>query len=41
MPPAREVLMAGNPTLIKRPVFDDGSQILVGFTAAEQEALKA
>ena len=34
-------LMAGNPTLIKRPVFDDGSQILVGFTAAEQEALKA
>ncbi|MBT6284909.1 MAG: ArsC family reductase [Rhodospirillaceae bacterium] len=36
-----EVLMARNPTLIKRPVFDDGSQILVGFTAAEQEALKA
>lgn len=34
-------LMAGNPTLIKRPVFDDGSSILVGFTAAEQDALKA
>ena len=34
-------LMAGNPTLIKRPVFDDGRQILVGFTVAEQKALKA
>ena len=34
-------LMAGNPTLIKRPVFDDGSSILVGFTAAEQDVLKA
>jgi arsenate reductase (glutaredoxin) len=33
-------LMAGNPTLIKRPVFDDDSRILVGFTAAEQDALK-
>ena len=36
-----ESLMAGNPTLIKRPVFDDGNRILVGFTAAEQDALKA
>ena len=32
--------MAGNPTLIKRPVFDDGSRVLVGFTAAEQDALR-
>lgn len=36
-----QTLMAGNPTLIKRPVFDDGTSILVGFTAAEQGALKA
>ena len=36
-----QTLMAGNPTLIKRPVFDDGSSILVGFTPAEQDALKA
>lgn len=36
-----QALMAGNPTLIKRPVFDDGSSILVGFSAAEQDALKA
>ena len=35
-----EALMAGNPTLIKRPVFDDGSRILVGFTATEQDALR-
>lgn len=35
-----KVLMAGNPTLIKRPVFDDGSRVLVGFTVAEQDALK-
>ena len=36
-----ESLMMGNPTLIKRPVFDDGSQILIGFSAAEKDALKS
>ena len=35
-----QTLMAENPTLIKRPIFDDGSRILVGFTAAEQDLLK-
>ena len=35
-----EYLMVGNPTLIKRPVFDDGSQILIGVSAAEKDALK-
>lgn len=35
-----EALMAGNPTLIKRPVFEAGGQLLVGFTADEQAALK-
>ncbi len=34
-----ETLMAANPTLIKRPVFDAGGQVLVGFSAAEQAAL--
>jgi Spx/MgsR family transcriptional regulator len=34
-------LMAENPTLIKRPVFDLGDRRLVGFKSAEQEALKA
>ncbi len=34
-------LMEANPTLIKRPVFDrGGSDVLVGFSAAEQVALK-
>lgn len=35
-----EALMAGNPTLIKRPVFETGNQVLVGFGDAEQTALK-
>ncbi len=35
-----EALMAGNPTLIKRPVFETGDQVMVGFGAAEQAALK-
>tara|TARA_R110000868_G_scaffold10313_24_gene50815 strand:- start:20855 stop:21199 length:345 start_codon:yes stop_codon:yes gene_type:complete len=35
-----ETLMAANPTLIKRPVFETGGNVLVGFTAAEQAALK-
>ena len=33
-------LMLKNPTLIKRPVFDTGGTYLVGFSAAEQMALK-
>ncbi len=32
-------LMQANPTLIKRPVFDDGSSITVGFAKAQQETL--
>ena len=36
-----ETLMAGNPTLIKRPVFETGKQVLVGFSAQEQTALKS
>lgn len=36
-----EALMAGNPTLIKRPVFETGDQVLVGFTNAEQDTLKS
>lgn len=35
-----EALMAGNPTLIKRPVFEAGADVLVGFGAAEQAALR-
>ena len=35
-----EALMAGNPTLIKRPVFEAGAQVIVGFGDAEQAALK-
>ena len=35
-----QTLMAGNPTLIKRPVFETGDQVLVGFSNAEQAALK-
>ena len=35
-----ETLMAGNPTLIKRPVFETGGKVLVGFSDAEQAALK-
>ena len=32
-------LMLANPTLIKRPVFDDGTDIVVGFTKAQQAKL--
>ena len=35
-----EALMEGNPTLIKRPVFETGGEVLVGFSADEQAALK-
>jgi len=35
-----ETLMAGNPTLIKRPVFETGGKVLVGFSADEQAALR-
>jgi len=33
-------LMLENPTLIKRPVFDTGAAYFVGFSEAEQNALK-
>jgi len=33
-------LMLKYPTLIKRPVFDTGGTYLVGFSGAEQDALK-
>lgn len=32
-------LMAENPTLIKRPIFEAGSQLYVGFTEDVQKAL--
>tara|TARA_Y100001936_G_scaffold15547_1_gene13281 strand:+ start:672 stop:1016 length:345 start_codon:yes stop_codon:yes gene_type:complete len=35
-----EALMAANPTLIKRPVFEGVGPVLVGFTAAEQSILR-
>jgi len=34
-------LMRDHPTLIKRPVFDLGGRYIVGFKAAEQQALLA
>jgi len=34
-------LMVAHPALIKRPVFDAGGEILVGFKAEQQAALKA
>lgn len=34
-------LLVANPTLIKRPVFEVGDTILVGFKAEQQAALKA
>lgn len=37
---AKSVLMA-NPTLIKRPVIDTGSEILVGWDSGTQQALQA
>ncbi len=33
-------LMQANPTLIKRPVFDLGRDIVVGFKDAEQKAIR-
>ena len=33
-------LMIANPTLIKRPVFNYDSEIIVGFGELEREALK-
>ena len=35
-----EALMVDNPTLIKRPVFETGKSVIVGFGTAEQGALK-
>lgn len=34
-------LLVANPALIKRPVFETGACVLVGFKAAQQAALKA
>ncbi|MGB0920805.1 MAG: ArsC family reductase [Alphaproteobacteria bacterium] len=34
-------LMVEHPALIKRPVIEAGNKILVGFKAAQQDALKA
>jgi arsenate reductase len=39
-PDSAAALMLDNPTLIKRPVFDTGEAYLVGFSDAEQAALK-
>ena len=36
-----EALMLENPTLIKRPVFEVGNKIVVGYSAAEQQALNS
>ena len=33
-------LMLTHPALIKRPVFDDGARVIVGFKADQQAALK-
>ncbi len=33
-------LMLAHPALIKRPVFDTGTMVLVGFSDAERKALK-
>jgi arsenate reductase len=35
-----KALMADNPTLIKRPVFEFGTEIVIGFGATEKAALK-
>ena len=40
-PDGAAALMLDNPTLIKRPVFDTGCSYMVGFSDAEQTALKA
>lgn len=34
-------LMLANPTLVKRPVLDDGNKVLVGFSADDYQALLA
>ncbi len=34
-------LLAANPTLIKRPVFDAGKTVVVGFRDAEKAAVRA
>ena len=34
-------LMLQHPAIIKRPVFDDGGQVLVGFTDAVRDAVQA
>ncbi len=34
-------LMIEHPALIKRPVFETGGRVIVGFSAAEKEALAA
>jgi len=34
-------LLADNPTLIKRPVFVSGDQVIVGFRDAQRDALQA
>lgn len=39
--PRALALMAAHPALIKRPVFEAGSKIVVGFREAEKAALKA
>jgi arsenate reductase len=35
-----EALIVANPTLVKRPVFEGAGTLLVGFGAAQQDALK-
>ena len=39
--PGAAQLLVDNPTLIKRPVFELGDAVLVGFKADQQAALKA
>lgn len=39
-PDKAAALMLANPTLIKRPVFDAGGKYLVGFSSAQQDALR-
>lgn len=39
--PEAATLLLAHPTLIKRPVFEAGDRVLVGFRAAQQEELKA
>ncbi|MEK9670972.1 MAG: Spx/MgsR family RNA polymerase-binding regulatory protein [Rhodospirillaceae bacterium] len=36
-----KALLAERPTLIKRPVFDSGGTVIVGFRDAQRDALKA